>query len=169
MSIAGVCDGDITAPDNERDIIVGISTQIPESIFGRRVSGRENFRERQLGDVITFKFDEKRLLHAIVCRSSGVGGWAAADEHIRVAIDCLRQRGRTALSTVYIGRSKSGTREGADVVAIYQAMKESLPRLYIFWESEELVFVEEGENLPILKPFLLWNAGTGERNVHVAG
>lgn len=166
--IGGICEGDITALENEQDIIVGVSTRLPDFIFGRRVFVGESLApERTLGEVITFTFDAQRLLHAIVCRSPGVGGWAAADEYIRVAIDCLFKRGRTALSTVYIGRSPDGVREGADIAAIYQAIMKSIPRVSLFWKCEEKVFTA-GENLPPLKPFLIWNVSTGERNLHVA-
>ena len=173
MAIVSVHDGSVTAPENNRDIIVGISTRLPRFIFGRPVLiGESITRERKLGEVISFRFDDQRCLHAIVCRRPGAGGWEKADEHVRVALDCLPRRGWVAtrsLSIVYIGNSPTGRRQGADATAIYLAMAKSFSPLHIFWEGEAQVRMRARDrDGPILKPFLLWHSSTGERNIHVA-
>ncbi len=164
---------DITDPWNKRDIVIGMNTQLAEaSAIGRRVLiGKSLSRDLELGNVITFKFDEHRELHMVVCHSLGAGGWDGAHQHVRCGLDYLWQRSRGGsreYSIVRIGTGPVGRRDGADFVAIHTAMADSFLPLHLFICDEEKQANANVVNLPPLQPRCVWRYSEGERELRVA-
>lgn len=173
MSIVDIHLGDITDSKNKRDIIIGMNTRLAEaSAIGRRVLvGKSLTRNLELGDVVTFKFDELRNLHMIVCHTIGGGGWRGAEQHIRFGLDYLWQRNHAEdrkFSIVKIGTGPIGRRDGADVVAIHTAMADSFLPLHLFvWKSVASASANV-VNLPPLEPYCVWQHREGEREIRLA-
>ena len=44
-----------------------------------------------LGTVLSFLFDDTRMLHMIICHNIGFGGWSEADKYLRIGLDYLWQ------------------------------------------------------------------------------
>lgn len=162
--------GDITNPGNEADIIIGMNTRCAEaSAIGRTaLIGKVLSRELDLGDVITFHFDQHRDLHMLICHELGAGGWSGADQFIRTGLDhlWLRHRDRRKFSIVRIGTGPVGIRDGADAAAIHMAMATSyLPLCLYIWDGEGVD--AKAAQYPILKPSRTWSRRRGEREITV--
>ena len=170
--IVDIHQGDITDPGNKRDIIIGMNVRLAEaSAIGRRVLvGKSLTRSLELGDVVTFKFDEKRDLHMVICHRLGVGGWLNAEKFLRFGLDYLWQRSanKTQFSIVKVGTGAVGRRDGADAAAIHTAMADSyLPLLLFVWNSAKQAEANV-VNLPPLLPHRVWRFGEGEREIRMA-
>ncbi len=169
--IADIHHGDITAPSNKLDIIIGMNTRLAEaSAIGRRVLINKSLtRELGLGDVITFKFDENRNLHMLICHYLVVGGWLNADRFVRFGLDYLWQRSPAAthFSIVRIGTGKVGIRDGADASAVHTAMADSWAPLHLYiWDGEHIeARVAQIRPLKLLRT---WSIAEGEREIRVA-
>ena len=173
MSIVDIHLGDITDPKNKRDIIIGMNTRLAEaSAIGRRVLvGKSLARNLELGDVITFKFDELRNLHMIICHTIGGGGWRGAERHIRFGLDYLWQRNQAEnrkFSIVKIGAGPIGRRDGADAIAIHTAMADSFLPLHLFVRGSVTLASTNVANLPPLQPHRIWQHSDGEREIRLA-
>lgn len=171
MSIKDIHYGDITTPRNKHDIIIGMNTRLAQaSAIGHRVLVN-NFVTRELepGDVVTFKFDEHRNLHMIICHRLCTGGWLNAEKYVRIGLDYLWQRHvfNTHFSIVRIGTGMVGIRDGADASAIHTAMTVSWAPLHLYiWNNERH---EVGvEKFPPLKVLRTWSTDKGEREIRMA-
>lgn len=161
--IKNILVGDITAPKNPADIIIGMNTAL-EDVTGiglRFVRSVIPDMALDLGSVISFDFDAHRKLHMIICHRLGRGGWGHADQHVRFGMDHLNHlndRGRD-YSIVQIGTGRIGMRDGADAPAIRAAMAASyLPvNLYIFDAPGEPAVVERAP----LRALYAWHPTEG--------
>lgn len=143
--IEEIVPGDITSPNNRRDIIIGMNTDLEDVLgIGRTfVKNIVPMMAIELGSVLTFDFDKKRKLHMIICHALGKGGWRGADKYVRFGMDYLdhlNDSGRR-YSIVQIGTGRVGRRDGADHALIRTAMTNSyLPvNLYIYEPAVEVV------------------------------
>ncbi|MDO8482338.1 MAG: hypothetical protein Q7S86_00785 [bacterium] len=139
--IAKIEIGDITDPQNKRDIIIGMNTEMGEvSAIGRPFAKKVVPTALiEFGSVLTFQFDEKRLLHMIICHHLGHGGWRRADQYIRFGLDYLWQSpevGNRPYSIVQIGSGPIGQRDKADQPAILNAMSNSFLPVVLYVRSE---------------------------------
>lgn len=122
--------GDITGNTNRRDIIIAMNTELGEaSAIGRPfVKKIIPLGLLDLGSVLTFQFDEQRLLHMLICHHLGKGGWRRADQFVRYGMDYLWQRpesGHRFYSIVQVGNGPVGQRDEADYPAIINAISDS--------------------------------------------
>ncbi len=169
--IGDIRHGDITSHENKADIIIGMNTRCAEaSAIGRTVLvGKILSRELELGDVVTFKFDEHRNLHLLICHELGRGGWQGAERFVRCGLDYLWQRHREKqrFSIVRIGTGPVGIRDGADASAIHTAMADSyLPVTLYIWDGEGVE--ARVAQFPPLTPSRTWNFSKGEREIRLA-
>ncbi len=166
--IKNIIPGDITSPKNKSDIIIGMNSELGElSALGRSVLKR-NLPRRELldlGTVLTFKFDDKRLIHMVICHHLGEGGWRFADQYIRVGLDhlWLNPPARRKFSIVQIGKGAVGTRDGANSSSIHTAIASSyLPvDLYVYDDNKATVPKQNVVQLPALQMVQGWNPKTG--------
>lgn len=169
--ILNILHGDITNPENKADIIIGMNTMCAEaSAIGRTVLvGKILASELELGDVVTFRLNEHRDLHMLICHELNSGGWGGADQFVRFGLDYLwqRYRNKRAFSIVRIGMGPVGIRDCADAAAIHQAMATSyLPLCLYIWNGERVE--ARVAQFPILKPSRTWSRSRGEREIRVA-
>lgn len=171
MAIQNIVYGDITALNNQLDIVIGMNTKLAEaSAIGRRVLVHKGLtRALELGDVITFKFDETRNLHMLICHHIGVGGWMLADKYIRIGLDYLGRRTSFCkhFSIVRIGTGPVGIRDKADSVAIHTAMATSYTPLHLYLFERERAEARVAR-FPPLKALRTWSIANGEREIRVA-
>lgn len=161
--------GNILAPENRSDIVIGMNTAFDDvrgigKPFVERISKTRKIR---LGTVVTFDYDGSRELHMIVCHKLGKGGWKNADQYVRYGMDYLwKSDPDSAYSIVNIGTGRVGRRDGADHGAIRDAMAASfLPvHLYILNESEGIP-AEAAVSVTPLKPLRMWDVIEGEIRV----
>jgi hypothetical protein len=162
--------GDITDPGiNSGDIIIGMNTKLSEaSAIGRPfVHSVSVMSEIEHGSVLTFNFDEERMLHMLICHQIGYGGWANADKYVRYCLDYLWQRhGDRCYAIVQIGNGPIGRRDGADVPAIRTAMANS------FLEMDLVILPKRAEartavGVSPLIPCRVWDIGRGERRIQL--
>ena len=140
--------GDITAAVNRCDIIIGMNTELGEvSTLGRRVLANTLPPPQfiDLGTVLTFKFDQNRFIHMLICHNLCSGGWERADQFVRVGLDHLWvTRANRNYGIVQIGRGLVGRRDGAEPEAILTAIASSyLPvDLYVHGDETAIVALE---------------------------
>lgn len=157
--------GDITAPSNRCDIIIGMNTDL-EDVTG---IGLRFVREvipnaaLQLGSVISFNFDARRKLHMIICHELHRGGWAGADRHVRFAMDYLDHLNdeKRDHSIVQIGTGRVGVRDGADAASIRTAMAESFLAVDLFVFDGKPA-MEAVASIPPLRALHAWSPLSGE-------
>ncbi|MEK7575294.1 MAG: hypothetical protein AAB511_03640 [Patescibacteria group bacterium] len=139
--ITDIKDGDITDHrDNPGDIIIGMNTEVKEASaigqpFARKMIplGLLN-----LGTVLTFRFDEERLLHMIICHHLSPGGWRNAEQYVRFGLDFLWQSaGDRKYGIVQIGKGPVGKRDGADFGNLHRAISDSYLRMTLFIRGQE--------------------------------
>jgi len=168
--IRNIVYGDITDRNtNTGDIIIGMNTKLSEpSAIGRPFTRSISvINQIDRGSVLTFDFDNGRLLHMLICHKIGRGGWAQADRYVRYCLDYLWQRhGGRLYSIVQIGKGPVGQRDGADVPAIRTAMANSFldMDLVILPDTVEAHDAVEG---PPLTPFRVWDMERGEREIRM--
>jgi hypothetical protein len=165
--------GDITNPDNRRDIIIGMNTALAEaSVIGRRVLlGKTLTRPLSLGDVVTFEFDHERQLHMLICHELGKPGWRHADRYVRFGLDYLWQCDNASVdySIVEIGTGPVGRRDRADAAAILTAMTNSFLPLHLFIHPEQReAHMAEVVGFPPLRSLRIWRVDEGEEDIRVA-
>ena len=155
--------GDITHPSNNRDIIIGMNTTFHDV---RRI-GRRFVQSRTeplaLGSVLTFKFDEARDLHMLICHTMKPNNWTDAHKHVRFGLDFLWNLHGTSrqFSIVQIGTGRNGIRGGAESDRINRAISNSFLDMKLFVNYEEPAeAVAQAEVIP-LRPFQAWNAAEG--------
>lgn len=173
--ILNILKGDITAPGNKSDIVIGMNSLLQDvtGIGLPFVKDRIPPSALQLGSVLTYDFDGDRRLHMIICHNLGVGGWADADKHVRFGLDYLEYvdrtdpygEGRHSYSIVQIGKGRVGIRDGADHAAINRAMADSFLPLDLYVYDQDRATVEAGQNWKPLRPLRTWNQVTGERPI----
>ena len=167
--ITDIIPGDILHPSRRTDIIVGMNPRFAD-VFGIAkpfVSNISDIRDVPLGSVVSFKFDETRNLHLLICHVLGEGGWEKADQYVRYGLDYLWVADpKRKYSIVRIGTGRVGRRDGADAVAIHTAMVNSfLPvDLYIPSELDRM----PAEFSARVIPFRLWNMAHGETKISLA-
>jgi hypothetical protein len=166
--IQDIVSGDITAPENPADIIIGMNSQLSDVTgIGRPfVNKLQTQHPIQLGCVLSFEFDDNRRLHMIICHHLGQGGWVGSDMHVRFGLDYLWQKPAHILrkfSIVMIGSGRVGLRDGANPAAILTAMTNShLPvTLFLFdrkLQQDGVVALQK----PPLRPLSVWHPNYGE-------
>ncbi len=128
--IIGHDTGDITGPHNQRDIIIGMNTSLRDvTNIGLPFTAELKLTSPlTLGGILSSNFDASRRLHMLICHKLGQGGWNNSDKFVRFGLDYLWYRDAEdgqndrQFSIVEIGRGRVGRRDGADPVAIHQAM-----------------------------------------------
>ncbi len=168
--IAEIIYGDIVDLKlNSNDIIIAMNTKLAEaSALGRPfVYNVKTLDELELGSVLTFKFDETRLLHMLICHQFRSGGWVDSEKYVRYCLDYLWQQHRDRqYAIVQIGNGYVGRRDGADAPVIRTAMADSFLNVNLFIQPE----VEEARTAakaPLGAPFLIWDMERGEREIQV--
>jgi hypothetical protein len=166
--IVDIVEGDITAPENTADIIIGMNSLLGDVTgIGRPfVNTLKTTHPIQLGCVLSFEFDDSRQLHMIICHHIGMGGWEGSDMHVRFGLDYLWQKPEHALrkfSIVKIGSGRVGQRDGANSAAILTAMTTSFLPVTLFLFNKRL----QGEGVealkkPPLRALCVWNPKFGE-------
>jgi hypothetical protein len=133
--------GDITDAGNHRDIIIGMNTELGElSALGRRFidDGIPGVCQA-LGSILTFEFDNDRLLHMIICHNLNENGWRCADMYVRFALDWLWANNREReYSIVEIGKGEVGQKYGADHAAIHTAIATSYLPVTLFVKPPQM-------------------------------
>lgn len=128
--------GDITSKDNRADIIIGMNSQLHDvtGIGTPFVNKVKTAHPIDLGGVLSFKFDEGRHVHMIICHHLGKDGWIGAEMHVRFGLDYLwkTEGNRRKFSIVQVGTGRVGTRDGADPVSIRTAMATSFLQVKLF-------------------------------------
>lgn len=163
--------GDITdRMTNPGDIIIGMNTKLLEaSALGWRfVHDVVALGEIQLGSVLTFNFDEKRLLHMLVCHHLGPEGWKDADRYVRFCLDYLwQQHNDRKYGIVQIGAGPVGRRDGANVSLIRTAMADSFLEVDLILLPKSIE-ARTAVDLPRSSPLRVWDMGKGERQIKVS-
>jgi hypothetical protein len=137
--------GDITAPENNADLIIGMNSQLIDVYgIGKPFVNKINtIHPIMLGSVLSFTFDDCRNLHMLICHHLGKGGWNNADKYVRYGMDYLWHSESNAkrFSIVQIGTGRVGIRDDADSTSIRTAMANSfLPvDLFIFEQPKQQV------------------------------
>jgi hypothetical protein len=163
--IEDIINGDITSPQNPRDIIIGMNTDLHDvtGIGLRFVKNLIPLKALDLGSVLTFDFDAQRKLHMIICHHLGPSYWYNADQHVRFGMDYLHYMNDSGrkYSIVRIGTGRIGQRDKADHAAIHKAMAESyLPvNLYTF-DPKTAEAVTQVERAPLVAT-AAWNPSHG--------
>ncbi|MBX9906336.1 hypothetical protein K2X96_00375 [Patescibacteria group bacterium] len=167
--ITDIVTGDITSSENPADIVIGMNSRLQDVVgigrpFIERITAANPVN---LGSVLSFKFDDRRLLHMIICHHLGSGGWVGADMHVRFGMDYLWQQPESHArkhSIVQIGTGRVGRRDGANAASIHTAMTTSfLPvTLFIFNQREAEAAVERLRVRPSLVPLRMWHPERGE-------
>ena len=121
--------GDITSPQNRRDIIIGMNTDLNDvtGIGLRFVKNLIPLKALEPGSVLTSDFDDQRKIHMLICHRLGPAYWYNADQHVRFGMDYLHYTNNSGrkYSIVQIGTGRIGQRDKADHAAIRKAMEES--------------------------------------------
>ncbi len=166
--ITDIISGDITAPTNKRNIIIGMNTEMGEpSIIGKPFAKKViPIQLIHLGSVLTFRFDQERLLHMIICHHLEKGGWRNADQFVRYGLDYLWQLPNTEqqdYSIVQIGRGKIGQRDGANCSMIHSAIATSwLPvTMFVHFEGGRPAPAERVEQPSPLEFVEGWSSRVG--------
>jgi hypothetical protein len=163
--------GDITSPNNTRDIIIGMNTDLQDvtGIGLRFVRNLIPAAALELGSVISFDFDPARKLHMIICHKLGHGGWKDADKYVRFGMDYLDHLNddRRTHSIVQIGTGRVGVRDDADAGAIRTAMADSFLCVDLF-VYDGLAMEEAQSDREPLRPLFAWNAMKGPVPLQVA-
>ena len=161
--------GDITSRLNRSDLIIGMNSQLEDVTgIGKRIV--QKIKSNQpvlLGSVLSFKFDEQRNVHMIVCHNLGRGGWKGADMYVRFGMDYLwkTEASSKKFSIVEIGTGRIGKRDGADPMSIRTAMTNSFLVADLFiYNPRELEAVHEVLALPLIA-YRSWNAQHGEERL----
>jgi hypothetical protein len=168
--IADIILGDITHPNNNRDIIIGMNSTLSDvtGIGLTFVSKYPDLHQPiELGSVLSFRFDASRYLHMIICHSIGTGGWKNAHQYVRFGLDYLwHTEGGREYSAVRIGNGRVGKRDGANEAKIRTAMTTSfLPlALYLFDPAQEAVAERSAVIVP-LRAFRAWHPRYGEERI----
>ena len=166
--IRDIIHGDITNPQvHSGDIIIGMNNTLSEpSAIGRPFLNNVTvLKEIDLGSVLSFRFEQGRQLHMLICHHVGVGGWAAADKYVRYCLDYLwQQHPDRHYGIVQIGSGPVGKRDGANVPEIRTAMAAS------FLGVDLVILPNDHEartalGAPALVPFRVWDMGRGEREI----
>jgi hypothetical protein len=169
--IKDIIDGDATnRADNPGDIIIGMNSTLAEpSAIGRPFTYTvEVLKEIKLGSVLTFKFDEERLLHMLICHKIGEGGWEGAHEHVRFGMDYLRYlHGDRKYGIVEIGNGPIGRRDGANVPIIRAAMTDSYLDVNLIRLPRQLEVQVAVAKPSLGYPFRIWDMKKGEREIRV--
>ena len=161
--------GDITSPENRADIIIGMNSEL-HRVTGIGMPFVKNITALHPidpGSVLSFKFDENRNVHMIICHRLGIDGWKDADKHVRFGMDylCHTERNGRKFSTVQIGTGPVGIQYGADPASIRTAMATShLPvTLFVFNPRETVAAVVELERP--MTAYRAWHPIHGEERL----
>jgi len=156
--------GDIAASSNGDDIIVPCSTDLTElRLFGRMIDVQDTpILVRLRGSILTFSFDDRRLLHLIICYSQGDTS-ESAYYFLRFGLDCLSQNSRSACRKHSIGGRHLGALGLAYASSLYRAVSDSFLHVQLFASStsaEELVMPSG----PPLRFMYGWSVNKGLMN-----
>jgi hypothetical protein len=159
--IENIIIGDITSPQNYRDIIIGMNTDLNDvtGIGLRFVKDLIPLKALELGSVLTFDYDDQRKIHMIICHHLGPTYWRNADQHVRFGMDYLHYTNdsRRKYSIVRIGTGRIGQRDKADHAAIHKAMAEShLPVNLHILELQVAEAIVRAERAPLVA-VAAWN------------
>lgn len=156
--------GDITSPQNSRDIIIAMNSSLEDVRgIGKPFVGDKILQngELELGSVLTYDFsNDGRRLHMLICHKIGKGGWADAPQYIRFGLDHLWfHEGDRNYSIVNIGEGRVGKRDGADVAANNQAIATSFLKVTQFslGDGETAVAIA----LQQVPPIIVWQPSHG--------
>ena len=162
--------GDITAPENPRDIIIGMNATLSDVTgiglpFVRKIT---TLYPITLGSVLSFEFDTSRHVHMLICHDIGAGGWKNAPQFVRFGMDFLWHTEQTRkYSIVQIGTGRVGYRDGADNGAIRTAIANSfLPVVLFVYDAKKRMPAHAA--LAPLKPFRAWTPTHGVEEIHYA-
>lgn len=166
---------DITSRDNRRDVIIAMNAQFKDVRgiglpFVNRITLTHPI---DLGSVLSFRFDEGRNLHMLICHELGNGGWRKADQYVRYGLDFLWQQDGNAAkqySIVSIGTGRVGLRDGADHRAIRTAIANSFLPVYLFVLPKEKIGqpMEAFLAAPNIVPFRAWSPERGVEEIRAA-
>ncbi len=172
--ITDIVYGDITAPENPADIIIGMNTTLRDVTgIGRpyleKISAAYPI---ELGSVISFSFAENypRKVHMLICHSLGEDGWRDSDKYVRFGMDYLEhtEPKTKQFSIVNIGTGRVGRRDGADHAAIRTGIANSfLPVSLYIWDMPKQEAA--ADRIPMsLVPYRIWNMEHGEELIKLA-
>lgn len=168
--------GDITAPENKSDIIIGMNSQLSDvtGIGLPFVKDAVPTRAIQLGSVITYEFDTVRKLHMLICHSLGNGGWRDSERYVRFGLDYLahvnqmEMEKETNYSIVNIGTGRVGTRDGSDPIGIKRAMADSHLVIDLFVYTPPSVHADVRAARAPLRLVGAWSPHYGEERIPLA-
>lgn len=164
--------GDITHPNNRRDIIIAMNTKLADvTKIGRPFVEGKYLKngELELGSVLTYNFESsgRRRLHMMICHKLGEGGWDNAPQYLRFGLDHLwfnnRQR---RFSVVAIGTGRVGKRDGANVSDINTALATAHLEMTLFIQGEERIAIATA--LRQIVPSKVWQPSYGSEELQVA-
>ena len=165
--ITDITVGDITSPDNKRDIIIGMNSTLNDvtGIGLRFVKKISTIHPITLGSVLSFEFDKTRNVHMLICHHIGEDGWKHTDNFVRFGMDFLwHTEPNRKYSIVQVGTGRVGRRDGADVIAIRTAIATSfLPVTVFVFDAEKRAAARA--TAPMLKPFRAWSPEHGTENI----
>ncbi len=166
--------GDITSPNNRRDIIIGMNTNLGD-VKGIGLHFARNLKLTHpltLGGVLSFKYDEGRHLHMLVCHELGGGGWKNAERYVRFGLDYLwhseivEKFTTREFSIVEIGTGRVGMRDGANAPLIHQAMTFSHLELTLFVNFNNVGRVAGADAIVVpLRAYRAWTPQHGEERL----
>ncbi len=170
---AGFETGDITAPRNRRDIVIGMNASLMDVTgIGRPFVANLGIHvPLDLGSVLSFRYDDERDLHMLICHHIGVE-WTHADRYVRFGLDSLWYSTHTKgkdreYSIVDIGTGRIGLSAGADTMAIRSAIALSfLPvTLFTLPPSKVEVLAERAAKRPPLHAYRVISPSRGEERL----
>lgn len=161
--------GDITSRENHADIIIGMNSELKDVTgiglpFVKKINALHPI---DLGSVLSFKLDNDRNVHMIICHHLGKGGWKDADMHVRFGMDYLwhTERNGRKFSIVKVGTGRVGVRDGADPIRIHTAMATShLPVTLFVYNPRETVAAHVALERPLVA-YRAWHPVLGEERI----
>lgn len=167
--ITEIISGDITSKENRADIIIGMNSQLLDvtGIGMPFVNKVKTAHPIDLGGVLSFKFDEGRHVHMIICHHLGKDGWIGAEMHVRFGLDYLwkTESNRRKFSIVQVGTGRIGKRDHADPVSIRTAMATSFLPVKLFIHNPlETVAAHVSLERPMVA-YRAWHPTMGEERL----
>ena len=160
--------GDITNVTNKRHIILGMNDTLEDLVnrIGRPYVEKLRAsltKPLELGSVLSFRFDQDRNLHMLVCHKIGFGGWKDADKYVRFGLDYLEHaeyNGRDEFSIVQIGTGPIGIRDGAVFHSINTAIANSYLPVTLFVRDTCGLPTPDVDNMPLeMVAYAAWTPG----------
>ncbi len=132
--------GDITSQlaNPDADIIIAMNPEFKElTKLAKQFVGKPYDEYTKMGSVLTFKFDDKRRLHMVICHELRKNGWKNAYKFLRIGLDRLWLKTQTdwterKFAIVQIGDGVVGRKYGANVPALEKAIAESFLPVTLF-------------------------------------